>query len=335
MRLTRRKFLTGSVGAGGACLAVAAGMNDIFDARGRSLSAWRHEGAALGTTTSIIALHPDREIARQAAEEAFAEVLLVEKLMSIYRPDSQVSRLNEAKALKSPHPYLVQVLKAGCEMSAASYGAFDATVQPLWECHARAHALGRVAANEEIGEATARVDWRRIEISPDEIRLRGEGTRITLNGIAQGFAADRALAALAQRGASGLISAGELASRGTRSDGQPWRVGIQHPRHADAYAAVIPLDNRRLATSGDYATAFSEDFSRCHVFDPQTGLSPTELASVSILAPSAMQADALSTAVFVMGRKRGWSLVQSLADVDAFFVLKDGRTMATPGFPLT
>jgi hypothetical protein len=139
----------------------------------------------------------------------------------------------------------------------------------------------------------------------------GAGTAITLNGIAQGFAADAAMAVLRRAGvAHALIDAGEMNALGGKPDGAAFTVGIQHPRHADAFVSMAKLQNRCLATSGDYETRFSDDFVHHHLFDPHTGHSPTELASVSIVAPTAMAADALSTAVFVLGAERGMELVR-------------------------
>jgi len=112
-----------------------------------------------------------------------------------------------------------------------------------------------------------------------------------------------------------------------------WRVGIQHPRERDAFAALASLENRCLATSGDYETTFSDDFSRHHIFDPHTGESPGELASVSVLAPTAMSADALSTTLFVLGPERGMEMLRQCPGIDALMILKDGRRLATDGFP--
>ena len=110
--------------------------------------------------------------------------------------------------------------------------------------------------------------------------------------------------------------------------------GIQHPRNEDAYIALARLSGRCLATSGDYATAFADDYSQHHLFDPHTGRSPTALSSVSIAAASAMQADALSTAVFVLGPDAGLELVKTEPSCDALLVLNNGRTLVTEGFPL-
>jgi len=107
--------------------------------------------------------------------------------------------------------------------------------------------------------------------------------------------------------------------------GDHWSVGIQHPRVADAYVAVTPLDDRCLATSGDYMTTFSPDFGDHHIFQPSTGRSPAELASVSVVAPRAAQADALSTAIMVLGEEAGLALCRRVPGTDALLVTKQGR----------
>jgi thiamine biosynthesis lipoprotein len=335
---SRRQFLCWTAGFGGALgLGMAPWLTHgvrppLADDAG-VLATVSRTARALGSEVSMQALHADQNIAQVALDDAFAELELVEELMSIYRPHSQLSSLNRAGVLDDPHPYFVEVLEASRDMSLRSGGAFDITVQPLWGLFASRRKSGTLPDESAIDQVRRRVDWRRVEISPRRIRLLGEGTCITLNGIAQGYAADRAMAALRKRGIErALIDSGEVGSLGRNGQGQPWTVGIQHPRVTDAFLSLTRLAGRCLATSGDYATPFSDDFRWHHIFDPHTGRSPTELASVSIAAPTAMQADALSTAVFVLGTELGSELVRSIPDADALFVWKDGRTLATDGF---
>ncbi len=277
--------------------------------------------------------HEHGEAAESALDAAFAELDLVEEVMSLYRPDSQLCRLNREHALDDPHPYLVRVLEESQLLAERSGGAFDITVQPLWSVYSSAHKAGRSPEAAELAAARAKVDWRRLEVSPGRVRLE-PGMAVTLNGIAQGFAADRALAALRRHGIEhALVDAGELGAVGDKPSGEPWTAGIQHPRVEDAYVAVARLDGRCLATSGDYATSFAADRGDNHIFDPRTGRSPTELASVSVLAESGLLADGLSTALFVLGLERGVALIEATPQADALFVLKDGRTLATKGFP--
>jgi thiamine biosynthesis lipoprotein len=263
-----------------------------------------------------------------------AELRLVEQVMSLYRPNSQVCRLNRRGSLDGPHPYLVEVLRRAAGISQASAGAFDITVQPLWKAYAASAKSGELPDDAELARITKFVDWRQVVVSRQRIEFARPSMEITLNGIAQGFAADRAMAALRRHGIQrALVDTGEIGAIGCNRSDSAWTAGIQHPRHPDAYISLIELDGRCLATSGDYATVFG-DVTHNHLLDPRSGRSPREFSSVSIVAPTAMDADALSTAVFVLGTDKGLELIQSIPGVDGHFVLKDGRTIATKGFPV-
>jgi len=346
-RISRRQFcLSLAVGAGGAAgVGWLASLPRLRRDTGSGASAppaptaagmevFREESHAFGTKVSLAVLHADRETARRAIAAARAELELVDQLMSLYRPDSPLCRLNRCGVLESPHPYLVAVLREAQAVAARTGGAFDVTVQPLWTVFSEAKKAGGLPKTAAIDAALGRVDWRRVEIAPDRIRLHGSGTELTLNGIAQGFAADCVMAALRRHGIRhALVDAGEIGAIGGKNESEPWKVGIQHPRRPDAYIEIAKLEGRCLATSGDYATSFGEDFRDHHIFDPRIGRSPETLSSVTIAAPTATQADALATAVFVLGPERGLGLVRSMPEVDAFLVLKDGATLATEGFP--
>jgi FAD:protein FMN transferase len=328
----RRRFLCLAMGGAASALGGAwwAGQRGSAD----GLQTVEQSSFALGTAVSITALHESRHNASEAITAAFAELELVEELMSLYRPHSQLSRLNRDGYFDDPHPHLVQVLEHAQRLSQRTGGAFDVTVQPLWLLYSNAHKEGRVLSRQEVAAASERVDWRKLEVTSRHVWLLDQGMAVTLNGIAQGFAADRALAALRRRGIEhALVNTGELGSLGNKPACGPWTVGIQHPRVEDAYISLAKLDGRCLATSGDYATSFTPDHRDHHIFDPRTGMSPTELASVSVLAESGLAADGLSTAVFVLGVEQGLRLIELTPRADALFVLKDGRTLTTRGFP--
>jgi thiamine biosynthesis lipoprotein len=294
----------------------------------------RRTSRALGADICLTALHEDRQTAEWAIDDAFAELERIEEAMSLYRPHSQLSRLNRDGVLDRPDPYLVDVLRGAAAVAERSGGAFDATVQPLWKTYADAKKAGRLPDADAVRDATRRVDWKKVEVNSDRIRFRGEGMAVTLNGIAQGFAADRVRAALQARGVRhALINTGEFGSLGRKADGTPWTVGIQHPRRPDAYVALAALEDRFLSTSGDYATWFSDDFRHNHIFDPRTGLSPTEFSSVTVLARTGMEADALTKVLFVLGLDRGLDVVRSVPGADALGVFKNGRMIQTDGFP--
>ncbi len=339
----RRRFLYFALGAGAAA---GLGVRTMFrgqeqsplaelDSSRDSLVEFQRSSSALGSEVSITALHHDPEIARQAVDQAFDELELVEELMSIYRPHSQLCELNRAGRLAGPHPYLLEVLRAAQALSRRTDGAFDVTVQPLWQLFAEADREGRLPTAAEITRQRSKVDWKCLKAAPDSVQLRKHGAAVTLNGIAQGFAADRVAAVLRRNGIRhALVNTGEMAAIGGKNASAAWRVGIQHPRRADAFVSLAALKDRCLATSGDYATTFGGDAQFNHIFDPRTGLSPTELASVSVAARTGLEADALSTAAFVLGPEKGFELIRATPGADALMILKNGRTLVSAGFPI-
>jgi thiamine biosynthesis lipoprotein len=291
---------------------------------------------ALGTQVSLTVLHDDRAEAETALAEAFAAIGQVEAQMSLYRSHSALNRLNRAGRLDNPPAQLVRVLREAARLSALTAGAFDVTVQPLWEVYHSHKQAGTLPEDAAIARTRRSVDWRRVEVTDELIRLRGEGTRITLNGMAQGLAADLAGQALRARGiAHALIDAGEVNALGEPARKGPWRVGIKHPRQPGELIGLAGLNGRCLSTSGDYETRFSGDFRHNHLFDPRTGQSPPALASVSVAAPTGLAADALSTAVYILGPERGRALVEATPGADALFVTKSGQLTRTTGFPFS
>jgi thiamine biosynthesis lipoprotein len=294
----------------------------------------RRTSHALGAAVTMSVWHRDASRAESALDAAFAELEKIEDVMSVYRPESEICRLNRDGSLADPDPRLVTVLTYALAMAEQSGGAFDVTVQPLWELYRAAQKEGLLPEEVAVRATCQRVGWKRVQVAAKRIGFTSKDTAITLNGIAQGFAADAAMAALRAAGVEhALIDTGEMGTLGGKPDGEKWRLGIQHPRQPGAFVSLVDLQDRCLATSGDYETTFSADFLSNHLFDPSTGHSPTELASVSIVAPTGMAADALSTAVFVLGATKGIDLVRGMPGTDAFLVFKDGRTLATDGFP--
>ncbi len=323
--MKRRTFLCASMGV----LAGASGLALCSDQQ-------LHSGAALafGTTISVSVLHADARLARLAIDEALHAAQRVDRLMSIYHPASQVYQLNRDGLLARPDGQLLEVLTQARELSMVSDGAFDITVQPLWRAYSEAAAHGTLPTDAARRQARALVGWQELEFDHEAVRLARPGMAITLNGLAQGYAADRALAALQARGIQhALLDTGEFVARGRKQHRQPWTLGIRAPRDADALATTLYIEGCGVATSGDYEATFTPDFAHHHIFDPALGDSPAELASVSVLAPSGMLADGLSTAFMVMGRTRAAALAAQLPGVDLMTIDKQGRSWQTPTFP--
>jgi thiamine biosynthesis lipoprotein len=331
IRMRRRTLLSASLGLGS--LASWAYMAaPASEAAG--LLPYSGTGQAFGTTVTIQVLHAQPQTALAAIDAALQAVRRVDALMSLHQQDSQVFRLNRLGQLDQPDPHLLAVLNFAQQLSRQTAGAFDVTVQPLWQAFSQAQTRGELPSTQTLAQARALVNWRGLDLSPQRIRLAKPGMGITLNGLAQGYAVDLAMAALRTHGiAHALLDTGEFGALGDKASGQPWVLGVKHPRHAETLAARVALDGRPLSTSGDYETFFSPDYVHHHIFDPGTGDSPLALASVSVLAPTGLMADGLSTAFMVLGPERALALATSLPQVDALLIHKDGRQQVTANFP--
>jgi thiamine biosynthesis lipoprotein len=164
--------------------------------------------------------------------------------------------------------------------------------------------------------------------------LEKPGMRISLGGIAKGYAVDRAVEVLRESGIQGgIVSAGgDLKAFGKREDGGPWKVGVRNPRDPSKNISVIPVSNLAVATSGDYERYRVVGGRRYHhIIDPRTGYPSRGCMSVTVVTEQALEADALATAVFVLGPERGRALLEKLPDVEGILVDGDGRIVASSG----
>lgn len=329
--MQRRTLLSATLGLG----ALAGLANSAGDSAAAQLMQHAGSDLAFGTTVSIKVLHADRATALTAIDEALHLVKRVDALMSVYQSRSQVFQLNEQGLMLLPDPHVLRVLAFAQQLSVMTSGAFDITVQPLWQLFKRATTEGRLPATDEIAAAKALVNWRCLEIDPQHVRFQNTGMALTLNGVAQGYAVDLALQALSRRGiVHALLDTGEFGAMGLNAHRQPWVLGVGDPRQQGAVLAKLTMDGRKLATSGDYETFFTADFLHHHIFDPASGDSPTELAAVSVLAPTGILADGLSTAFMVMGADKALALTAKCHDVDTLLIDKNGTIRTSPNFPM-
>ena len=284
---------------------------------------------AFGTTVTATVVHADRRQAALAIRDALAAAQSVDQLMSIRHAGSQVSRLNRDGFLERPDPRLLAVLATAGQLSDRSRGAFDITVQPLWRVFRAAARGGALPAEGARVKARSLVNWQRVSVTPQRVAFEKEGMAVSLDALARGYAADLALAAVRARGIEHvLLDTGEFAAG--RS---PWPLGVPDPRDTAAVAATLPLERRCMATSGDYASTFTPDCVHHHIFDPATGNSPQELASVTVLASTAMEADGWSTAFMVLGERKAHALAARLEGIDIMTINKRGVIWKSPGFP--
>jgi thiamine biosynthesis lipoprotein len=278
--LTRRRFIAISAAATGLA---------ALPARAQDLYQWR--GVALGAGASIILAHPD---AKAIVARAVAEIGRLETIFSLYRTDSALTALNRDGYLAAPPFELLECLSLCGRVHAATDGLFDPTVQPLWALYASRFAAGAVPTADEILAARLQVGWDRVAFDSTGIRL-APGMALTLNGVAQGWIADRVADMLRAEGLGDiLINTGELRALGGRPGGGDWPVKI-------ATGGQVPLRDRALASSAPLGTTFDSGETVGHILDPRTGHpASTAWRLISISAGSAALADALSTAACLM-----------------------------------
>jgi thiamine biosynthesis lipoprotein len=294
----------------------------------------RVAGTAFGTIVSLCALREGGVDTQAALHRAMREVQRIDALLSLYRPDSQLSLLNRTGRLDQADPHVLRNLEFAAQLALLTDGAFDITVQPLWELFAAARAAGTLPGAAAIAATRRRVDHRAVRLQGSTVRLAHPEARVTLNSLAQGYAADVVLAMLREDGVdAALVDTGEIGNLGRRAPARPWTVGVQHPREHGALFARVGMDGRVVSTSGDYATSFSSDFRYHHIFDPATGVSPRRFSSTIALARSGLVADGLSTAMMVLDRGAGERLLRSFAGADGLWIDKQGDASATAGVP--
>jgi thiamine biosynthesis lipoprotein len=264
---------------------------------------WRQRALlGFGTTLWLKAAHANADLLETALDEAVAAIRDVEKQMSLFDPHSALSRLNARGQLHKPDPDLLAVLNRAREVSAHSDGAFDVSMQPLWQLWSRAGTQGALPSPRAIARARSHVNWRAVEASPAMVRLNQPRMALSLNGIAQGHASDRVKAILQSHGiAHALIDTGETSLLGHAQDGTAWSFGIEDAAHRSTEPSpVLAFDGRAIATSSDAHSAFSADHRHHHIMDPRTGYSPTHWSSVTVLADSCAKADALTKVFFML-----------------------------------
>ncbi|MHC4592576.1 MAG: FAD:protein FMN transferase [Planctomycetota bacterium] len=295
----------------------------------------------MGTDGRLEAVAPDEAAARRMFEAALPQLRMVEQLMSTYRPDSDVSRLNQFGAQRpvALSEHMLAVMRKSVELSRLTGGAFDVTYAPLRTLWRRAQQEARMPDAEAVDEALAAVGWAKLVVEDDRVGFAVQGMEVDLGGIAKGYAVDLAAAALQETGASaGIVDiGGDLRLFGTPGAGGRWRIRIQQPPGVEE-EWTLDLPACAVATSGDYARWFSIGDERLsHIVDPRTGRPVAGMASVTVTAPDAMTADALATALSVMGPEAGVKLVDSLPDVECMIVTADAagsaRTRMSAGFP--
>jgi thiamine biosynthesis lipoprotein len=261
-------------------------------------------GTMLGAVATMEIHHEDRNEAQRLISAACTEARRLERLFSFYLEDSALVELNRSGILVDPAAELVDLLTISQRFAKATGGRFDVTIQPIWTLYAdhfqQSNADPAGPPHSAVQSALAHVGYDRLTVSRDRVAMP-RGTAVTLNGISQGYVTDKIVDLLRSRGVvHSLVDMGELRAIGPRPSGEPWEVGIEDPDVVGRTAAILPLVDRAVSTSGAYGFRFDPEGRFNHLFDPATGGCADRYRSVTTVSATATAADVLSTAFSLM-----------------------------------
>jgi thiamine biosynthesis lipoprotein len=288
----------------------------------------------MGTFVTITVYDEDKNKASGSIDKAFSEIERIDDLLSEYKNQSQVYILNDQGYMIAPSPDLMYNIERSIYYGNFTNGSFDITVKPILDLFSESFKdYGEPPTDGQIKKTLLYVDYSKIRFSrANNIIVLQDNMKVTLGGIAKGYAIDKAIEVLQKNGIQhALVNAGgDMCAIGTKGD-ENWQIALQNPRDKKDYITIIQLNNRSVATSGDYERYFDENMTFHHIINPKTGYSATELISVTIVADKAMDADALATSVFVMGKEKGLALIESLDNVEGLIITKDKEIIKSSG----
>jgi len=289
----------------------------------------------MGTRITVELWDEDAAAGNQAIDAVMAEMRHIDESMSTYKPTSEVSKVNRLAAQQPVKisAELFGLLTSALEYSRITHGAFDITYASVGFMYDfRAH---KKPTEAQIQGALPAVNYHHVLLDAKDstVRFSQPGVRIDLGGIAKGFAVDRGIEVLQQRGITrALVTAGGDSRIIGDRFGKPWVVGIRHPDRKDEVVARIPLVDSAISTSGDYERYFDENGVRYHhIIDPHTGHSASKVRSATVIAPTATRTDGLSKTAFVLGPEEALKIYNQLPDVDAILIAPDGRVLYSKG----
>lgn len=283
------------------------------------------EGPAQGTTYHIKYRDQQQRNYKAQIDSILADI---DKCLSLYRPDSEISAFNRSSRHSFQSPYFYPVLKKSAEVYQATEGAFDPTVLPLVEAY-RQGKKRRQDWTKNVDSLLQYVGFQHIIFDSVSIQKRKANVRLDFDSIAQGYTVDVVAAFLETKGITRYMVeiGGEVACRGEKSQGKWWTIGIENPLHPGEIGATVQMADRGMATSGNYRNQYRIDGqSFSHIINPKTGFSaPDSLLSVTVFANNALTADAFDTAFLVMGLAKTKAFLATRPDLDAYLIYRNNQ----------
>ena len=294
----------------------------------------RMPSQAMGTRINTNALGEDADHVRNVLGRVLDEIDVVDSLMTIHRDDSDLAVANRSGGREGqPDFRTLQVARDALALAALTDGAIDPTVLPLMRHWGFAGSEGRIPSSAGIEAVIDRVGYRDLRVAGNRLVLDA-GREIDFGGIAKGYAVDRAVTQARSEGVGNVMieAGGDLYAAGRPDPGRRWTIGIRDPARPARLFATIDVEDEAVATSGGYEKFRLVEGRRIpHILDPRTGRPSCGTISATIIAPTTIQADALSTATFVLGIVPSMDLVTSIPEVEGLWVDQNGRRWMTPG----
>lgn len=285
----------------------------------------------MGTMVEIRVKGMNEADADKIITKAFDEIKRIDNLFSSYSTDGPVTKINESnETLFAPHPEIFEVILYCDSLNKISNGAFDVSIGTIineWDFGSSNPVLPE---EKKLLSAKSFSGWKNIRVKSNGSFTKTNGVQLNFGAVAKGYAVDKAIEVLKRNGANtALVNAGgEI-----RESGSNWVVGIQHPRSSVNLLGTLKLNGMAVATSGDYEQFFEKDGKRYHhILNPVSGYPSDKCRSVTVIAETDMEADALATAVFVLGKDKGLKLIDVLENTEVMLVDNVGQIFYSTGF---
>lgn len=295
----------------------------------------------MGSRFEITTVDEDESLCQQGIDSAIHEIQRIERLISSWDPSSQCSEVNRQAGIRPVKVdlELFQLIRRARKVSALTQGAFDisyASIDKIWKFDG---SMKSIPTPKMIQASIAKVGYTKVILKREDttVFLTEKGMKIGFGGIGKGYAANKARNLLQQLGINnGLVNAGgDLIAWGKQANGKSWQIGIASPTEEKIVLGWLDIQNQAVVTSGDYERFAMIDGKRYgHIINPATGYPATGIKSVSVVCPDAELADALATAVFVMGTKKGLALINQLKHIECLIVTDENKIASSIGMEL-
>jgi len=289
---------------------------------------------AMGTFVAMTAIHSSRDQAQQAMGLAFEEIDRLNAMLTHFDKGSAVGSFNVKGKLEQAPQEVLELVARSLYYNRETGGAFDITVMPLVDLYKTSFAGGHTPTEAEIDRALKLIGSDKLRFQSGSLQFADSDMAITLDGIAKGYIVDKASEVLRESGVKNhLINAGgDIRTSGLAASGKAWTVAVQDPAKSREYPSIITMKDGAIATSGNYEIYYDREKLFHHIINSRTGHSPHLSSSVSVIAPTVMDADALATSVFVMEPAAGVQFINGQAGCECFVIGKDGGVSHSTGW---